>query len=346
MFSKCTNIKGKVDQLKKSSKRIFDSMENNAYYTDIKQLRKKLSDVKGSVQQHSNNDECTSEGQTGNQMYSTLYNTLYDKLTKNFQSSFNDFEGKIFKMLESANDTSKHTSQQSSQDGAKSNLVLDTEHLCYDEKIPKQRKPENKVMNSRVQRAIASSSTRATDSTKTFNVVGTDRNHQHANVPAVTTPSPPLVRMTPTTTAQMAVPTTVPSTVAVPASAPEAHSDRSNNDGSWQQVKGRRSRRSESLVIGSNSSNTTVKGVEKKAFLHVTRIDPNVTEKDMTSFMKNCFPEVKVGKLNSKRPDLYASFKVEINQSNFKSAMCADKWPKNACIRHFLQRKEVQTAPN
>nr|CAI5833099.1 unnamed protein product [Callosobruchus analis] len=119
------------------------------------------------------------------------------------------------------------------------------------------------------------------------------------------------------------------STPALPAATSVPRSTESKNDETWQTVRGRRNRRRDSLVIGSN---TSVRGVEKKAVLHVSRIGPDVTAQEMTSFLKNNFPEVQVDKLNSKRPDVYSSFKIEINHSNLKSAIDAEKWPRNKTI--------------
>nr|CAI5834652.1 unnamed protein product [Callosobruchus analis] len=115
------------------------------------------------------------------------------------------------------------------------------------------------------------------------------------------------------------------------------------NSSMWQQVKSRQrgnGNKRRSLVIGSGSGSGSVRGVEKQISLHVTRLHPNTKTDDMESMVKSNFPEAVVEKLNSKYSDVYSSFKVMISENNFKSALDADKWPKNACINHLLQRRQ------
>lgn len=114
-----------------------------------------------------------------------------------------------------------------------------------------------------------------------------------------------------------------------------------NHSQPWATVQNKRRR--QNLIVGTNSKDTNIRGVEKKVALHVCRIEPSIKTEELQSFLQSSFPEVICEKLNSKFPDIYSSFKVTISQNNFKSAMDPLKWPANACIRNFLQsRRELK----
>lgn len=46
--------------------------------------------------------------------------------------------------------------------------------------------------------------------------------------------------------------------------------------------------------------------------LHVTNIDPSITESNLTEYLKQFAPEVKVLALLSRNPSSYSSFKVSV----------------------------------
>ncbi|VEN34603.1 unnamed protein product [Callosobruchus maculatus] len=70
------------------------------------------------------------------------------------------------------------------------------------------------------------------------------------------------------------------------------------NDGGWETVKKKRHYRKPTVIIGSNSSG--VQGVEKRSFLHVSRVNPDTKVEDMESLLKVNFPGVTVEKWNSR----------------------------------------------
>lgn len=103
--------------------------------------------------------------------------------------------------------------------------------------------------------------------------------------------------------------------------------------------------RKRDIIVGNNEgikvNGKEVVGVPSFTPLHVYRIDPTLTADELTDLVKVNFPEVKIDKLNSKYPDLYSSFKVNIHTKNFEHAMDPSKWPTGAYVQRFfyLQRK-------
>ena len=112
----------------------------------------------------------------------------------------------------------------------------------------------------------------------------------------------------------------------------------------WSVVVGRR-RPKQQPIVGSNSSTDTyskIKGVPKTVSLHVYRLNPPTEVEDVIDFIKSTFPEVTCEKLNSRNPDSYSSFKVDIFEEHLISASDPELWPKNACVRRFFQsRKKI-----
>lgn len=104
-----------------------------------------------------------------------------------------------------------------------------------------------------------------------------------------------------------------------------------NNEG-FTAVK-RKPRRT--LTVGTNK-NSDIKATPKNVSLHVYRLAPDTTVEDLTNVLKINFPEAICEKLNSRFPDIYSSFKVTINDYNFKKATDSSLWPNGACISHFF----------
>lgn len=102
-------------------------------------------------------------------------------------------------------------------------------------------------------------------------------------------------------------------------------------------------RRNPLTVVGRkvNSDNSMkLKGVSKVVSLHVYRLDPETKSDDLIEFLKSDFPVMSCEKLNSRYPDLYASFKIDITEDCLQTALNPEIWPMNACIRRFFQPRQ------
>ncbi|CAH1111612.1 unnamed protein product [Psylliodes chrysocephalus] len=88
-----------------------------------------------------------------------------------------------------------------------------------------------------------------------------------------------------------------------------------NSNEKWTDVIKRRKKRN--MIIGTNNSKG-IQGVPKCSPLHVCRLKPDTTAKELENRLKNNFPEVRCEILNFKGLDMYASFKVSIFENNYK----------------------------
>ena len=118
-----------------------------------------------------------------------------------------------------------------------------------------------------------------------------------------------------------------------------------SKDSSWSEVVRRKQKRT--IVVGNNNKSDTgivkLKGVAKTVSLHVYRLSPSTTVDQVEQFLKADFPEVKCEKLNSRQPDVYSSFKVDVYEDNLEAVMNPNIWPNNTYIRRFLYPRQTLT---
>lgn len=115
----------------------------------------------------------------------------------------------------------------------------------------------------------------------------------------------------------------------------------------WTEVVRRKTNNKRPPVIG-NITDSSIKlmGVPKYVSLHVYRLGPGTKSAQVIDFIKPKFPEAKCEQLNSRNPEEYSSFKVDIYEENLNSALDANSWPSSACVRRFFfpRRKENSEA--
>ena len=108
----------------------------------------------------------------------------------------------------------------------------------------------------------------------------------------------------------------------------------------WSKVVSRNKQR---ITVGKNNDcakgTTNIQGVPKMTSLHAYRFHPNTSVDNVVQFLKTYFPEVKCDKLQSRHPEEYSSFKVDIYEDNLEAALDPSKWPNNVCIRRFFHTK-------
>lgn len=93
--------------------------------------------------------------------------------------------------------------------------------------------------------------------------------------------------------------------------------------------------------IQQDGSHNAIETVPKKLSLHVSRIKPGTTEKQMEAFVQQFFPEAMCELLDSRYPQQYTSFKVTLYSKNMEAALTPQKWPRGALVNKFF-RKRVQ----
>lgn len=119
--------------------------------------------------------------------------------------------------------------------------------------------------------------------------------------------------------------------------------DKPGNETEWKLVKERRKNRQiskrnrdEGGVLGTSLQPTKLKAVPKTASLHVTRLSTETRDVDVKELLADRFPEVGVEEMQSRFPEVYKSFKVTVNQDNYKMAMLPEIWPVGVRVSRFF----------
>lgn len=115
--------------------------------------------------------------------------------------------------------------------------------------------------------------------------------------------------------------------------------DTEDKDGKeWKAVGSRRRRRT---IIGErpNDNSSKLRAVEAFSHWHVYRLHPDTVPEDVTNYLKNDFPGVRVEGLKSANPDVYASFKVSVRERDGSRILDAGLWPSGARVNRFFLPK-------
>ncbi|KAJ3656835.1 hypothetical protein Zmor_015880 [Zophobas morio] len=120
-----------------------------------------------------------------------------------------------------------------------------------------------------------------------------------------------------------------------------------NEDDNWNKVKSKKKhhRESNKPITGCTVDNSTLKTVPRRSFIHVYRLNPSTTTKDIEDHL--CMSNIRtfgVEKLQSRYPDLYSSFKVTIDHKDQDVAMKPETWPPASCVNRFFHRILKKTA--
>lgn len=121
---------------------------------------------------------------------------------------------------------------------------------------------------------------------------------------------------------------------------------RSNNAGNseWTEVNYRKSKRktSRTILIGNFTGESSVQGIEKVKYLHVSNLRPDTTAEELMSFLTKQFSSnIKCEPIKSRFPESYSSFKVGIPISEYEKALLPSNWPNHASVHNFFRRKQT-----
>lgn len=90
-------------------------------------------------------------------------------------------------------------------------------------------------------------------------------------------------------------------------------------------------------TIHGTSNEASIKGATRYAFLHVSRLQPDLTEDKLIQYLEmKKFTSIKCEKLQSKYPEEYSSFKVSIPMCNLEDIKKPEVWPQDVCINRFF----------
>lgn len=104
----------------------------------------------------------------------------------------------------------------------------------------------------------------------------------------------------------------------------------------------RRKRKIQAPIIVTSSTNA-IKASDKQCYLHVYRCHPSTTEIDIINFLKPKFHIIQCKKLQPRRPNVYASFKLTVSLQDLQDI----KNPENGVFirRFFIKAALEQPAP-
>lgn len=96
-------------------------------------------------------------------------------------------------------------------------------------------------------------------------------------------------------------------------------------------------------IVGKKVINESsgLKAAVRKAFLHVYKLHPDTELDTLTAYLQPTFPEVKIEKITSLRPEHYSSFKVEVDFDNMEKIKDPELWPAGTCVNRFFHRKKT-----
>ncbi|PSN36638.1 hypothetical protein C0J52_22293 [Blattella germanica] len=112
--------------------------------------------------------------------------------------------------------------------------------------------------------------------------------------------------------------------------------NRTEENETWAQVTSRRKQRKPEVIGTKGVNGDKLKGVSKTISLHVCRLIPNAEEEDVIEYLKTTYPVLSCLKLNSRQPDIYSSFKVDIAEDNLEIVLNPTIWPAKARVRRFF----------
>ncbi|PSN46641.1 hypothetical protein C0J52_07092 [Blattella germanica] len=107
----------------------------------------------------------------------------------------------------------------------------------------------------------------------------------------------------------------------------------------WAQMTSRRKQRKPEVIGTKGVNGEKLKGVSKTISLHVCRLIPNAEEEDVIEYLKPTCPVLSCLKLNSRQPDIYSSFKVDIAEENLEIVLNPTIWPAKARVRRFFHQR-------
>lgn len=91
-------------------------------------------------------------------------------------------------------------------------------------------------------------------------------------------------------------------------------------------------------ILGSKptASQDRVRAARSCSYWHLYRLHPDTKAEDILDELKPEFPDVKVEQLKSRNPEVYASFKLTVTDSDKEEILKADRWPEGTRIRKFF----------
>lgn len=93
------------------------------------------------------------------------------------------------------------------------------------------------------------------------------------------------------------------------------------------------------VIIGTATVKSgSLKAAEKKTDIHVYKLHPETTIEKINFFFETKFGNVICENLNSKRPDKYTSYKINIHEKHYEEIINSSIWVEGIRIKVFLRK--------
>ncbi|PSN57845.1 hypothetical protein C0J52_04384 [Blattella germanica] len=116
-------------------------------------------------------------------------------------------------------------------------------------------------------------------------------------------------------------------------------SEESEVNDKWEEVVNKRRRK---IIVNGANTSAKLRVISKNKALFVTRFGPETNSEDIEDFIKeNKNILAKVTKLKTKH-NSYASFHVEVRDSDFETLFTSEIWPEGSMISEFYGRLRTE----
>ncbi|KAJ3656330.1 hypothetical protein Zmor_015414 [Zophobas morio] len=97
-------------------------------------------------------------------------------------------------------------------------------------------------------------------------------------------------------------------------------------------------------IIGTSNNRKLLSVLKKSTIsIHLSRLVPATTERDILDYLGTLNKDVLCEKLVSKKPDVYSSFKIEVPRDLKKTLLSPSYWPEGVLVKIFFRRSTQQT---
>lgn len=98
------------------------------------------------------------------------------------------------------------------------------------------------------------------------------------------------------------------------------------------------------LLVGKmHMDNVYLKAAQKVSlkYFHITNFAPETEIDTLREYLITLSSEIKIEKINSRRPEIYSSFKLSIPETDVDTIMNPDIWPEGVVINQFFQPRRA-----
>lgn len=118
----------------------------------------------------------------------------------------------------------------------------------------------------------------------------------------------------------------------------------SSEEAGFQVVRPRRKTSNKNKTITGSATNSNIKAITKYSYLYVTRLEKDVTSENIINYLKELeFNDVICDKMNSKRPDIYSSFRIGVPAPILDKLKDCKIWPVGTYVNTFFWKMKPRT---